>query len=210
MNSNKWKSPFQKNKKERSQPQYRDHFGYLEKKKDYIQRARSFQKKENEIKNLKREAELRNPNEFYFSMITDNKEISKETKTKPLKQFSKEQKLLLENRDIKYIQMKIQNQKNKIEKLKLQLPFEGNNSIKIFKTIEEAMNYHNLNDKTTLKDNEKDNYIKEEVESRSKILKDLEEVLYEMKIQKEIKKDSNFKKIEDEEGNIDLDRKSVV
>ena len=55
--------------KERSQPAARSKWGLLEKHKDYVLRARDYHKKENTIKLLKSKAAMRNPDEFYFSMI---------------------------------------------------------------------------------------------------------------------------------------------
>jgi U3 small nucleolar RNA-associated protein 11 len=57
-----------KTHKERSQPGERRKFGLLEKKKDYVLRARDFHKKEDAIKVLKTKAAYKNPDEFYFGM----------------------------------------------------------------------------------------------------------------------------------------------
>ena len=54
--------------KERSQPAERRKFGLLEKKKDYVLRARDFHKKEEALKVLRKKAANRNPDEFYFAM----------------------------------------------------------------------------------------------------------------------------------------------
>ena len=54
--------------KERSQPKSRKRFGLLEKRKDYIERANDFKKKKASIKNLKKKAADRNPDEFYHNM----------------------------------------------------------------------------------------------------------------------------------------------
>ena len=54
--------------KERAQPKSRKKFGLLEKHKDYIERANDFKKKKTVIKNLKKKAADRNPDEFYFNM----------------------------------------------------------------------------------------------------------------------------------------------
>ena len=54
--------------KERAQPKSRKRFGLLEKHKDYIVRANDFKKKRAAIKNLKKKAADRNPDEFYFNM----------------------------------------------------------------------------------------------------------------------------------------------
>lgn len=55
--------------RERAQPSHRAHLGLLEKKKDYKERAEDYHKKEKTIKKLKLKSALRNPEEFYFSMV---------------------------------------------------------------------------------------------------------------------------------------------
>ena len=54
--------------KERAQPSWRKNAGFLEKHKDYIVRARDYQKKKSQIVSLKKKAADRNPDEFYFKM----------------------------------------------------------------------------------------------------------------------------------------------
>lgn len=54
--------------RERPQPLGRKKHGLLEKHKDYVQRARSYHKKEKALKTLQEKARLRNPDEFYFKM----------------------------------------------------------------------------------------------------------------------------------------------
>ena len=56
--------------KERAQPIARRSLGLLEKKKDYLKRARFYHKKENIINKLKLKASLKNPDEFHTRMIT--------------------------------------------------------------------------------------------------------------------------------------------
>jgi Utp11 protein len=46
----------------------RRRYGLLEKKKDYILRAKDFHNKEKTLVQLRRKAEERNPDEFYFAM----------------------------------------------------------------------------------------------------------------------------------------------
>ncbi len=54
--------------KERAQPASRKKFGLLEKHKDYVERAKDYHKKQDYLKTLKKKAEDRNPDEFYFKM----------------------------------------------------------------------------------------------------------------------------------------------
>ena len=54
--------------KERGQPLKRKKYGLLEKHKDYKVRAEDYHRKQKVLKSLHRKAELRNEDEFYFSM----------------------------------------------------------------------------------------------------------------------------------------------
>ncbi|KAI8384878.1 small-subunit processome [Radiomyces spectabilis] len=58
-----------RNHKERGQVAGRERFGMLEKKKDYLLRARDYHSKQNRLKALREKALFRNPDEFYFKMI---------------------------------------------------------------------------------------------------------------------------------------------
>ena len=64
--------------RERKQPKERRDLGILEKKKDYKVRANNARKKEEAIKDLKKQALARNPDEFFYNMITQSKEVSSE------------------------------------------------------------------------------------------------------------------------------------
>jgi U3 small nucleolar RNA-associated protein 11 len=46
----------------------------LEKKQDYVKRAKSYHKKEDMIQNLRLKASLKNPEEFYHKMINSKME----------------------------------------------------------------------------------------------------------------------------------------
>ncbi|KAH7545986.1 hypothetical protein FEM48_Zijuj01G0152400 [Ziziphus jujuba var. spinosa] len=61
--------------KERPQPQERKRFGLLEKRKDYVEHAKAFHKKEEAIRRLKEKAAFRNPDEFYFKMIKTQRHV---------------------------------------------------------------------------------------------------------------------------------------
>jgi U3 small nucleolar RNA-associated protein 11 len=57
-----------KTHKERSQPESRKRFGLLEKHKDYVVRARDYNKKKKRLQALQEKARFRNPDEFYMKM----------------------------------------------------------------------------------------------------------------------------------------------
>jgi U3 small nucleolar RNA-associated protein 11 len=61
---------------ERHQPAARAHLGLLEKHKDYTQRARAFHAKEARIAELKKKAANRNPDEFYYKMLSTSTKVS--------------------------------------------------------------------------------------------------------------------------------------
>jgi len=61
--------------RERKQPKDRRDLGILEKKKDYKLRANNAHEKEKTMKDLKKQALARNPDEFFYSMITQSREV---------------------------------------------------------------------------------------------------------------------------------------
>uniref|UniRef100_A0A3Q0SQ48 U3 small nucleolar RNA-associated protein 11 n=1 Tax=Amphilophus citrinellus TaxID=61819 RepID=A0A3Q0SQ48_AMPCI len=98
----------QRNHHERSQPGFRKHLGLLEKKKDYKLRADDYHKKQNTLAALRKKALEKNPDEFYFKMISsplqDGVHIIK--KPKEVEQVTEEQKKVMRTQDIKYVEMK--------------------------------------------------------------------------------------------------------
>lgn len=62
--------------RERGQLRERKQFGFLQKKKDYKIRAERAREKQKKIKQLHQEALDRNPDEFFYKMITQTKQVS--------------------------------------------------------------------------------------------------------------------------------------
>lgn len=111
-----------KTHKERSQPGDRRKFGLLEKKKDYVLRARDFHKKEDAIKALKTKAAYRNPDEFYFGMqrnrTKDGVHVGRADESN---KYTAEELALMKTQDVKYVALKASEEAKKAAKLKANL-----------------------------------------------------------------------------------------
>lgn len=104
---------------ERAQPSFRKKLGLLEKHQDYVKRARDFHKKEKVLKGLQEKADLRNPDEFYFGMVnaqTSKKDGKHLIKSRDAK-FKRDELMLLQDRDEKYLGCMLNVEQRKIEKL---------------------------------------------------------------------------------------------
>lgn len=113
----------QRNHKERSQPGFRKHLGFLEKKKDYKLRADDYHKKQNTIAALRKKALDKNPDEFYFKMVSsqlkDGVHVANQTRGEV--EMTEEQKKVMRTQDIRYVEMKRVAEGKKIERLKSEL-----------------------------------------------------------------------------------------
>lgn len=115
-----------KTHKERSQPAGRQKYGLLEKHKDYVERAKNFHAKEKAIKTLKRKAEERNPDEFYFAMESARtKNGVHDGRLTEANKYSQEQLALMKTQDVKYLSLKATSEANKAKRLKASLHFIG-------------------------------------------------------------------------------------
>eukprot|EP01133_Synstelium_polycarpum_P019560 gene19560-23431_t len=110
-----------KEKRERPQPASVKK-GFLERKKDYVLRAKDFNQKRDAIKKLKVQAALKNPDEFRFKMINSklingmNHEVSK---TK----INTTQNLDIKTQDMLYLQSKRIAEEKKIDRLQADLQY---------------------------------------------------------------------------------------
>uniref|UniRef100_A0A3B3W0X0 U3 small nucleolar RNA-associated protein 11 n=1 Tax=Poecilia latipinna TaxID=48699 RepID=A0A3B3W0X0_9TELE len=111
----------QRNHHERSQPGFRRTMGLLEKKKDYKLRAVDYHKKQNTLAALRKKALEKNPDEFYFKMISSKLEDGVHVMKKTEEEVTEEQKKVMRTQDIRYVEMKRVAEAKKIERLKGEL-----------------------------------------------------------------------------------------
>eukprot|EP00195_Chlamydomonas_chlamydogama_P010607 CAMPEP_0202903222 /NCGR_PEP_ID=MMETSP1392-20130828/22797_1 /ASSEMBLY_ACC=CAM_ASM_000868 /TAXON_ID=225041 /ORGANISM="Chlamydomonas chlamydogama, Strain SAG 11-48b" /LENGTH=223 /DNA_ID=CAMNT_0049590279 /DNA_START=81 /DNA_END=749 /DNA_ORIENTATION=- len=115
-----------KTHKERAQPAARKKYGLLEKHKDYVLRAKDFHKKEKTIKALRRKAEERNPDEFYFAMEkAKTKGGVHDGREELSNKYSQEELALMKSQDVKYLSLKERVEAEKIRRIKESLHFIG-------------------------------------------------------------------------------------
>ncbi|KAK4518407.1 uncharacterized protein ATC70_008624 [Mucor velutinosus] len=118
-----------RNHKERGQTAGREKFGLLEKKKDYLLRAKDYHGKQNKLKAMREKALFRNPDEFYFKMVNSQTKggvhIQKRNEELP-----DEMVQLMKTQDKEYIKYQRDLSKRKLEKLQASLHFidDGKNS----------------------------------------------------------------------------------
>jgi len=111
-----------KTHKERSQPSERKRLGLLEKKKDYVLRARDYHKKEDAINALKRKAAYRNPDEFYFAMQRSKTEDGVHVaRSSEQNKYTEEELRVMKTQDVKYVQLKAGVEAKRVEKMKKNL-----------------------------------------------------------------------------------------
>lgn len=114
-----------KTHKERAQPAGRKKYGLLEKKKDYLERARDFHRKEDTIKKLQRKAEERNEDEFYFAMERAKTRDGVHDGRIPGKRYSNEEVRLMKTQDEKYLTTKATSEAKKVERMRASLHMIG-------------------------------------------------------------------------------------
>ncbi|GAB1603722.1 probable U3 small nucleolar RNA-associated protein 11 [Argonauta hians] len=127
----------QKTHRERSQPSDREKLGFLEKKKDYKRRATEDQRRKGVLKSLKVKALNRNPDEFYFNMVRNQKvDGVHQPRESAKKVYTEDQLKLMCSRDLRYIRMKRITESNKIKRLSAELH--------LLDTADEVKNNHTI------------------------------------------------------------------
>ncbi|KAJ3155012.1 UTP11-like, U3 small nucleolar ribonucleoprotein [Geranomyces variabilis] len=111
-----------RNHRERSQLASREHKGLLEKHKDYVLRARDYNRKQKALTTLKQKASFRNPDEFYFAMINAQTKKGVHVAQRDEK-FDHKYLRLLKTQDAGYVNYQRSLNAKKIEKLKSGLHF---------------------------------------------------------------------------------------
>ena len=121
------KKSLQKTHRERSQPSKRKQFGLLEKHKDYVLRARDFHRKEDHLKLLREKARNKNPDEFYYKMVSTKTRngVHIVEKKKP---YSQDQLKMMKGQDLNYARMKRITEAKKVERLQCSLHLIGEQS----------------------------------------------------------------------------------
>ncbi|VDM27597.1 unnamed protein product [Toxocara canis] len=96
-------------------PEARAHLGHLEKRKDYLQRAKDYNEKKEKLRKLKREALDRNPDEFHFHMVRSRiaEDGMHHELTPEPDEDTKLQKKLADVKDLKYVRHRL-NIENKV------------------------------------------------------------------------------------------------
>lgn len=106
-----------KQHKERSQPFNRQRYGLLEKKKDYVLRAKDYAEKQARLKTLRNKASNKNEDEFYFGMINKTTKKGVEVKSRGNEALDQSVTKVLKTQDIGYIKTMAAIESKKIQAL---------------------------------------------------------------------------------------------
>ncbi|KAJ3119052.1 hypothetical protein HDU96_003227 [Phlyctochytrium bullatum] len=119
------KSIPQKTHRERAQPKARAHLGLLEKKKDYVLRAKDYSSKQRRLKALRQKALTKNPDEFYFAMINSKVKNGVHVKNQTRETYDQDFLRLLKTQDKSYVNYHRSVNLKKLQKLEDSLSVTG-------------------------------------------------------------------------------------
>jgi len=108
--------------KERPQLKERQHLGLLEKKKDWLIRARDYKRKVEALRKLREKAALRNPDEYHTAMHNSKTKDGVHIVERKGPQYTPSELKAIKKQDIGYLVMKSQQEQKKIERLQSELP----------------------------------------------------------------------------------------
>lgn len=114
---NKRAKSLKRTHRERAQPRGRERLGLLEKHKDYVLRAKDYQRKKAHLHLLKEKARNRNPDEFYFKMINTRLRDGCHVTDQPEEKHSPEELQIMKTQDTRYVNMKHSTEAKKVERL---------------------------------------------------------------------------------------------
>lgn len=128
--------------RERAQPASRTRLGLLEKKKDYILRARDYQSKKKRLHTMKVKAAYKNPDEFYFGMIKSrvDKKTGKVRNEADHEKMAAEVIKLMKSQDLQHIDEMIRVNEAKLDKFKQEHAITIGNAFKAGNTDVKAEN----------------------------------------------------------------------
>ncbi|CAI0434762.1 unnamed protein product [Linum tenue] len=204
----------QRTHKERAQPESRKKFGLLEKHKDYVVRAKAFQKKQETLQRLREKAAFRNPDEFNFGMIKSRTVDGVHRSVGEANKYTQDELMLMKTQDIGYVLQKLQSEKKKVEKLTSVLHSVGNqpstSHIYFAEDREEAEEIRSCraknNEGSSTAEKPVPDHIKRrlagsyrELEARKNRVTQLEKLYMEMTLQKELQKKGRKRKLREDE-----------
>ncbi|KAF1349435.1 U3 snoRNP-associated protein-like protein Utp11 [Lizonia empirigonia] len=128
-----------RNHKERAQPEERQKWGLLEKRKDYKLRAADHRQKKAKLKILSEKARDRNPDEFSFKMMSSSVDSKgRKVADRGNKALSMDVVKLLKTQDAAYIRTMLQQVRRERQKLEERLILEEQGEVRALKDGEEG------------------------------------------------------------------------
>ena len=106
-----------RNHKERSQPQHRKHLGFLEKHKDYVQRARAHHINRDKLQRLRQKAADKNQDEFYTGMIGKKTQKGVHIESRGNQALENDVVALLKTQDAGYLRKQLNTERKKHDAL---------------------------------------------------------------------------------------------